>query len=237
MTVPMTNAETGSPAIEFRNFIYISLLSLCGGAALVAVRFALTDKFFYTFLIWNLVLALIPYGIGVAIYAVSRPPRKKSAPLLFAMLWVAWLVFYPNAPYIFTDFIHLVNRTFVRSNTELLSRETLLWYDLVLCSAFAYMGHVAGLISIDLVLRSSKGFLPVGLARAFAAIAIILAGFGIYIGRFIRLNSWDFFLNPLSTFLQIAGYLRDGKAILLSLAFSLFILVTYAVHHLSRKKY
>lgn len=220
---------------ELRAFLWVSALSMLGGCALVAVRFALTDRFFYFFLIWNLVLALVPYGIAVALYGVSRLERSPRKVPMIAGLSVCWLVFYPNAPYIFTDFIHLVNRTWIRASD--FDKETLLWYDLVLCSAFAFLGHAAGLISMDLVLRSFQGVVNRHAARALIAVAAVVAGFGIYVGRFVRFNSWDLFVRPLDTAGQILPYLADPQAALLSAAFAAFILITYAVHHLSRKSY
>ena len=220
---------------EFRAFLWVSSFSLLGGGALVAVRFALTDRFFYYFLIWNLALALFPYGISVAIFRASRQTHSRMNTITLTALCLLWLVFYPNAPYIFTDFIHIVNRTFVRSRTDILEKETLLWFDLVLCSAFAYLGHSAGLLSIELVFRSFKGLLRPSVARALVALAIALAGFGIYAGRFVRFNSWDLITHPIGTMTGLLPYLGDGKALLLSLAFSAFILLTYAAHHLTRR--
>lgn len=220
---------------EFSAFLSVSALSLVGGGALVAVRFVLTDRFFYFFLIWNLILALVPYGIAVAIFRVSRAERGPRTYAALAALGVCWLIFYPNAPYIFTDFIHLVNRTWLRSGTDLIEKETLQWYDLVTCSAFAFLGHSVGLISIDLVLRSFKGVVKLALARGLVGVAIMLAGFGLYVGRFVRFNSWDLLLHPIETLSTILSYLGDPRAILLSTAFSAFILITYVVHHISRR--
>ncbi|MFA6508092.1 MAG: DUF1361 domain-containing protein [Treponemataceae bacterium] len=222
---------------ELVSFLWVSSLSLLGGCALVVVRFALTDRFFYFFLLWNLALALVPYGIAVAIFAVSRREKTTRTYALLALLSVLWLVFYPNAPYIFTDFIHVVNRTWLRSGTVIIEKDTLLWYDLVLCSAFAFMGHSSGLMSIDLVLRSFKGVTRRWIARMLVALAVMVAGFGLYIGRFVRFNSWDLFLHPIETAGKILPYLWSPRAVLLASAFSAFILITYAVHHISRKTY
>jgi uncharacterized membrane protein len=73
-------------------------------------------------------------------------------------------------------------------------------------------------------------------ARCLVGAAIALAGFGIYVGRFVRFNSWDLILHPVDTLAEILPYLGDGRAILLSAAFAFFILITYTVHHLSRRR-
>ena len=230
------HSSDGAVRKEFVAFLWVSALSLLGGCALVAVRFVLTDRFFYFFLLWNLVLALVPYGIAVAVFSVSRRERTAGNVGALSALAVCWLLFYPNAPYIFTDFIHLVNRTWIRGGTDI-ERETLFWYDLVLCSAFAFMGHSAGLISIELVLRSFQGVVNRHAARLLVGIAVLMAGFGLYIGRFVRFNSWDLFIEPVETASKLIPYLGNAHAALLSAAFSAFILITYAVHHLSRKSY
>lgn len=224
----------GNTRSKLAAFVGVSILCLTCGAALVAVRFALTDTFFYYFLIWNLVLALAPYGIAVGLSAVVLRPRTRLNIAAIAALGTCWLLFYPNAPYIFTDFIHVVNRTYVRGGGAV-GKETLVWFDLVLCSAFAFMGHYVGLVSIDLVLDSFKGVLRPLAARALVGVAIALAGFGIYVGRFVRFNSWDIILAPLATASKLLPYLKDPRAVLLSAAFAAFILITFAVHHLSRK--
>jgi uncharacterized membrane protein len=229
-------AVDGTLKKELAAFAWVSALSLLGGCALVAVRFVLTDRFFYFFLLWNLALALVPYGIAVAVFGVSRrPPTSRNLVLLW-LLSVCWLLFYPNAPYIFTDFIHVVNRTWIRGGSDL-GKETLLWYDLVLCSAVAFMGHSAGLMSIDLMMRAFKGIASRRIAWILVGIAVAVSGFGLYVGRFVRFNSWDILIHPIDTAGAILPYLWNPRAILLSSVFSAFILITYAVHHLSRKSY
>jgi len=102
------------------------------------------------------------------------------APAL-AVLGALWLAFFPNAPYIVTDFVHL-------------SRDSLspLWFDgLTICS-FAATGLLLGLGSLYLVqsaVRRELGWLVV-------AASLLLGSIGIYLGRFVRLNSWDFVTNP-----------------------------------------
>jgi len=218
---------------EQKKFLRISAVSLAGGSALVALRAALTGRLFYFFLVWNLVLALAPYGLSVAVLAAARRTPGKRTYALIAVLSLLWLAFYPNAPYLFTDFIHLVNRTWLRGRLDLIGKETLLWFDLVLLSVFAYLGHAVGLLSIDLVLRALRGLVSPWKARALVAGAIAFAGIGLYVGRFVRFNSWDLILDPVMTASGIVPHLDDPRTILLSASFSAFILLTYLVHRLS----
>ena len=137
----------------------------------------------FGFLGWNLMLAWVPY------LAAWRFERGDS--LLRWAWFLLWLLFLPNAPYIVTDFIHLQHRPPVP-----------VWYDMVMLFSFASTGLMLGLLSlyeIRLALRRqwSRMF-----TEGIMCATIGLAGFGVWLGRFQRWNSWDVFSNP-------AGLLRD----------------------------
>ena len=96
-----------------------------------------------------------------------------------------WLLFLPNAPYLLTDLIHLGSRD-----------DAPLWFDLVLFSAFAWTGAFLGFLSIYLmqvVVRRAHGAL---LGWALVGGSLLASGFGIYLGRSLRWNSWDFVTSP-----------------------------------------
>ena len=77
----------------------------------------------YYFLIWNLTLAGIPLAIAYLMNAWLKEYRRI---LLFYAMGALWLAFYPNAPYIITDFIHLKARHHIP-----------LWFDTLLIFSFA----------------------------------------------------------------------------------------------------
>jgi uncharacterized membrane protein len=150
--------------------------------ALAAVRNAHAGNGDYRFLIWNLFLAWIPFALAVFVY--DRWRRRRGGVLLVA-LGVLWLLFFPNAPYVATDFVHLQH-----------DPSTPYWYDAVTIAAFAWMGVLLGFASLYLmqtVVRQWRGAVA-GWIFAFAAIG--LGSLGIYLGRFLRLNSWDALEHP-----------------------------------------
>jgi uncharacterized membrane protein len=162
-----------------RTAVVVSLglasLSCCG---LVAVRNLYTGNGNFRYLVWNLFLAWVPFVLAMLFYDGQR--RGMRTPSL-AVLGALWLVFFPNAPYIVTDFVHL-------------GRDPLspLWFDGVTIGAFAATGLLLGLGSLYLVqsaVRRELGWLVVGAS-------LVLGSIGVYLGRFVRLNSWDFFTNP-----------------------------------------
>ena len=113
-----------------------------------------------------------------------RPQLHRSKWML-ALLLCVWLLFFPNAPYILTDLFHL------RLNSSMP-----VWFDLVLILLYAWTGLLFGFLSlwdIESVLR--KGVKP--WAVSVISVVLLFAGsFGIYIGRYLRWNSWDILTSP-----------------------------------------
>jgi uncharacterized membrane protein len=133
----------------------------------------------YPYLVWNLALAWIPLllaGLLVVSYA-----RRRSALELFAV-GGAWLIFLPNAPYVLTDFIHLGERHRL--------------YDSLLIASFAFTSLALGfasLLLVQLVVTRAAGAM---LGWATAIGSLFAASVGIYLGRVLRLNSWDVVHRP-----------------------------------------
>jgi len=212
-------------------------LSFLACSLFVFVRFGLTGKFAQGYLIWNLILAAVP--VLIAWFSVAEParPRSQSASRTVGLLFFgAWLIFYPNAPYIFTDFIHVVRRAGLGSvSAPWLSEYDLLWYDIVMNAAFAFVGHFLGLLSMYLMHGAMRALFGRIAGWAMMVPAILLSGFGIHIGRFSRFNSWDLALNPVESFGVVLKSMVDPAATLFSLAFSLFIAVTYLIFYVVKQ--
>lgn len=152
-----------------------SLFSL----ALSAMRVLYTHDIFFLFLVWNLFLAFVPWFIA----SVAHIRDIRSWPVLAGIV-VLWLAFFPNAPYILTDLIHLGKGWLAP-----------VWFDLILLLSYGFTGMLYGFVSlrmIGLILVSKTGRAA---AELLSVPLIYLACFGIYIGRFLRWNSWDLVSN------------------------------------------
>src|SRR5262245_35311833 len=103
--------------------------------SLVAARVGITHRLQYTLLVWNLFLAWLPLGFAL----LAREAFKRSRPGSFVGLGVAWLLFFPNAPYIFTDLVHVRQTHFHY------------WLDLALVLLSALTGLVLGFVSLYLM--------------------------------------------------------------------------------------
>ncbi|HSV57170.1 MAG TPA: DUF1361 domain-containing protein [Magnetospirillaceae bacterium] len=209
----------------------LTALGITGCLTFLAFRVVLLGNPFYTFLGVNLLLACVPLGLAsiqVILLRAVEPCHWRSG--FIAACAAGWLLFYPNAPYLFTDFIHLAEKTWIRGDpTRWLGVRGVLWYDIVMSGAFAFVGHFLGLLSMWVegrVLDAAWGRIP---ARIFLAFAALLSGYGVYLGRFVRLYSWDAVLAPGKVVEGFVGILSDPKAALFSLAFSFFVAVTYGM--------
>jgi uncharacterized membrane protein len=149
---------------------------------LVLLRFARSGSTEYTYLIWNLFLAWIPFVLAVVVYDRWR---RHGAGLAVLVVGALWLLFFPNAPYIVTDFVHLKHR-----------HEAPYWYDAVTVSAFAWTGLLLGFGSLFLMQTVVRQWRGAASSWIFATVALALGSVGIYLGRFLRLNSWDAIEHP-----------------------------------------
>lgn len=199
--------------------VFSALVAWCG--ALLVLRIARSDTYLYWFLIWNLFLAAIPFVAGLAIEALDR--RRGLIPLQW-MAFVVWLLFVPNAPYIFTDFIHLAQRPGIP-----------LWYDVLLLASFAGTGLLLGYASVLSVHRIVEDRFGVVTGWLVAVSALVLSAFGIYIGRFLRWNSWDAVTEPLPLVADIAKSVTspadDPKSIAVTVLFGIALTLGYLALH------
>jgi uncharacterized membrane protein len=214
-----------------RYAIYSLILSTVVSIGLLASRFYVASSGDYRFLIWNLFLAWIPYGCAVWVLWLQKsspgPIWQLAGPAFL------WLIFLPNAPYIVTDFVHL----------EKIPRLAgWYYYDLGLLATFAWTGCFLGVVSLQMMQHVvSKWFGPVA-SWMFVLVVAGLTGIGIYLGRFLRFNSWDLFIKPG----KIIGYVlrvaidpfarQHQQAIGITLMFSALVLVCYVTFTTGRQQ-
>ena len=153
------------------------------------IRWIVTDSPLFLFLNWNLFLAFVPWCIST-VMVINGINKNISVALLIA----SWLLFFPNAPYILTDLFHLQYR----------SNNRTIWFDLIEILSFAWAGLLFGLLSLMdieyLLLLKFKTKITSFIIITF----LFMSGFGIYLGRFLRWNSWDIISNPIGLFNDIA---------------------------------
>ncbi len=154
---------------------------------MIGARIFFSGEMLFIFLLWNIFLAWIPMFISSCL--VKRKYTRWKQVLLCSM----WLLFFPNALYIITDLVHLQHNTSVPK-----------WFDAVLlfsCSAVGLLMAFVSLYRVEIFLTT---VLTKRVLRFTTIFLLFLGSFGVYLGRFLRWNSWDIISNPLNLFSTIA---------------------------------
>ncbi len=199
---------------RFEQFVFL-WISTMTCILLLAFRIKIFDSFFYLFLGWNLLLAMIPFFITLWL---KLHKRWADNLFFFAPAFALWLLFLPNAPYIFTDFIHLR-----------LSTHASFVLDIWLIGAYAVTGLAFGIISLIDMYTLLRTKFPKKYVDAGIVIISFMSGFGIYVGRVLRWNSWNVLQDPLSLFADITTSLTQPSAWAMTIGFGLLIAITFNI--------
>jgi uncharacterized membrane protein len=159
-------------------------------AAMLLMRIMYANNLRYIFLMWNLFLAWIPFQLGVLL--TSNPHYHKWVKY---SLVAAWLLFFPNALYIITDLIHL----------EHSGDDAPVWFDALLLFTSSITGLLMAFISLYQVETFIRKKVTVKHVNKIVVASIFLGSFGVYLGRFLRWNSWDILANPVSLLAEVTG--------------------------------
>ncbi len=186
---------------------------------LTVMRWVLTDnKWFMVMLTWNLALAWFPLGVMLVLRDLLRVwALSRWATGFFLLVWLAFL---PNAPYIITDLFHV---------REVGNR--LLGFDTLTLFLGALTGLLCGLYSLLLAHRVLQSLLGVWGAWAVVAVCQPLMGFGIYLGRYVRLNSWHVLNHPLWLTRSIWQSLHERLAIETTLSYGFGLAILYVAFY------
>jgi len=208
---------------KYKNKVAIFLLLAAASAVcfiFTFIRMARSDSTHYQFLLWNLMLAWIPFIFAALAYTLANI-RKRFLYLLILAAAAAWLIFFPNALYILTDFQHL----------NVVTDGIPIWYDVVLLIWFAWTGLLLGMVSLYLMQEIVMRMLGTTASWLFVVCVTGLSSFGIYVGRFLRWNSWDAWNNPVplaqDIWNEISHPLANKDALGFTFMFSLLFLFIY----------
>lgn len=163
----------------------------------------------YLFMLWNTFLAWIPLGLAVVLDMVSLLKGKLPKVLLFLGVGLLWLFFYPNAAYLITDMLHPFHRYPITGSGARFWENNLFWDHLFTMFFAALLGlaiATASLASVHALVRKHLGTV---IGWIFVVCVLLLSSFGVYLGRFIRWNSWDVLWDPLRIIGETIIYLMD----------------------------
>ena len=167
------------------------------------------------FLGWNILLAtLVIVLTQVIIYSVEH----QKSHFWFVVSVIGWVLFFPNTFYILTDFIHFQAYTFFDIYPDIYAFHVSDWLVFGHIVIGALYGMKLGIVAIDSLIIYLKKYRFMLLSLLFLA-----SSFGIYLGRFIRLNSWDIFRVDL----LLDAVFHDVSFMLI------FVALFYVIHMIS----
>ena len=197
------------------NTPYLFWISLLICPVWIAARIYIAHNATFVFLVWNLFLAFLPYQLSLYLQKNQSASAWRSGIVL-----LGWLAFFPNTFYIITDLFHLQER-----------KPVPLWFDTGLLFFTAWNGLMLGILSMMKV----QDFLEFKFGKRWAEIMVMcffpISGFGIYIGRYLRWNSWDIVTRPHALAIDILPTIvhpvQHAGVWGMSLAFGLFQALIY----------
>jgi len=150
--------------------------------ALIGARILYTGEMMFLFLVWNIFLAWIPFVISGYFMEYRLKAGWKQV-----ILFCSWLIFFPNALYIITDFVHLPSDGNVP-----------VYYDIIVLFAASFVGLMMALISLFRAENLLRSYFSAKIIYILVPLIIFLGSFGVYLGRFQRWNSWNVLNDPLA---------------------------------------
>lgn len=191
---------------------------------LLAIRIIRYHNITYIFYIWNTFLAVLPLIFSRRLETADRINVRSI------LLLGGWLVFFPNAAYIITDLFHFTDLPPVPQ-----------WFDLLIVSSAAWNGLLLGIISLMQVEHFLIRHVKAPWVQFIVFTSFVLCGYGVYIGRFLRFNSWDTITHPHVLLFTIARHIFQPYNHLSAWAFSLgfgamFGIIYYTLQQLRQHK-
>ncbi|NER33956.1 MAG: DUF1361 domain-containing protein [Oscillatoria sp. SIO1A7] len=117
--------------------------------------------------------------------------RNKSRTLLWWLGFLVFVAFLPNAPYVLTDIIHLIDD--IRQGYSVWVITLALFPSYMLFMVLGFQAYVLSLMYLgDYMKRQGWSQFILGTETVFHGLTAI----GIYLGRFQRFNSWDIITKP-----------------------------------------
>ena len=199
----------------------LKLVAFC--MILLTIRALKTHQYSFFFLLWNLFLAWMPYWI------IRNFDRFKTRCGRFFIIGLT-LLFLPNAPYLLTDLFHLTKNLVAP-----------MWFDLVLILSFSLLGLILFIAATEHLFRIlSSFFRSTVLFNCMKFLVILSNGYGIYLGRYLRFNSWDILSNPDDLALQMFYSVFDSnnykETLAVTFTFTIFLYLIIEIYTSFKKR-
>lgn len=187
---------------------------------LLVVRMIVAGNTRFLFMIWNLALAWLPVLFALGFRKTLATRRLQSWQCLG--LLALWLGFLPNSFYLMSDLVHLQS-----------SGEVSILFDIAMMMSFIVNGLILGYISVYIVHNQLLKKLSDRTVLAVLGFVFMACGFAIYLGRYLRWNTWDIILNPAGLLFDVSERVVNPvlhiQTYIVTITFFVLLSSTYAV--------
>lgn len=174
---------------------------------------------------WNLYLAFIPLGLSLLLFR-SQQNSQRGGKLRRSWLWwfqlFAFLAFLPNAPYLLTDVIHLIELSKIANSVWIVLLILIPVYLLFILAGFE--AYVLSLINLGYYMNLIGRGRWIWIAELFVH---SLCAVGVYLGRFLRFNSWDFIRKPQTLAISVSKLFVSFPEVAILAIFFVLLLSLY----------
>lgn len=187
---------------------------------LYVVRALDADNLRYWFLLWNLALGWLP--LLIVWWLTRRLKHSSWLSIPNIVLTFIWLGFLPNSFYVLSDLVHLHA-----------TGEVGLLYDAVLFFSVIFNGFSIGFISLVMIHRALLARVRRRDAHILVAGVLLACSFAIYLGRYLRWNTWDVLVNPAGVLFDVSDRVVNPaahpQAFVTTMTFFILLSSTYGV--------
>lgn len=197
------------------------------------------NNFLYAMLSWNLLLAILPL-----LFITKAKMTIENSKAGWTVFWtILWLLFFPNSVYMVTDFIHISKDKFMwlidverysPDSGVVYSNEIMVWTKLLVIGMGFFFALLAGLESLYIFEQNIRRKYSTVIYSLVLLVVALLTGIGVYIGRFLRFNSWDVIANPMQLLKQVI--ILEAFAVQFIIVFTCFVLGSYILYRSLRKQ-
>ncbi|MDO5040715.1 MAG: DUF1361 domain-containing protein [Peptoniphilus sp.] len=170
-------------------------------------------------------------GLSLTAYIFSGFATVKKHALLTLLSLCIAVIFFPNALYMFTDYIHIKTSEYYSASAAgvLYNMDYLNWVKLAVDTGMITLSMVLSYETFVNILKALKCY-RYKIAGFFLSLFMsVISGFAIYIGRFLRLNSWDIFTLPSMFRSMLASFETNDYYLMGTFAiFQFFIILLFA---------
>lgn len=184
----------------------------------------------YRGVLWNVFLAVLPVLFAGVLTALCEGFRKKGKSCPW-FLWLPpgllWFVFLPNACYLVTEWRHFLFQGFPYALHNYAGRDALI--AIAKGSLFFLLYSLTGSLCFALAIRPVERLVRKagGKPLLWAVPFFFLISLGVYLGLFIRLNSWNIVTHPSAVLAITVHTLRDPQLFTAIVVFGFLLFLLY----------